>query len=224
MDKVNIEVFRFEAGVDYLPYYNKCTFSFTQEQTLIDTLISLQNELDNYGYDEKYLALRINGIAIFENLPIIELVQRFGREWQIEPLSIYYATKDLLLNKEALWKRYEGFFQWADFLNIDEKNELGKYLMLNLITPMSDEHYLGDGFFLYLKWLISRHPEKIREIMQWLIEPRKGILNFVSLADMVYPRATALDEEMWDFIRDVVLSYDSRQWQLLATLKPQRKG
>ncbi|WP_304478227.1 DUF5644 domain-containing protein, partial [uncultured Helicobacter sp.] len=93
-----------------------------------------------------------------------------------------------------------------------------------LITPMSDEHYLGDGFFLYLKWLISRHPEKIREIMQWLIEPRKGILNFVSLADMVYPRATALDEEMWDFIRDVVLSYDSRQWQLLATLKPQRKG
>ena len=219
MDRVNLEVFRFEAGVDYLPYYTKLSFSFIPNHTLMDILTFVQNEINDYGYNKAYLALRKNNIAIFENLSIIDLVQRFGTEWQIEPLSIYYASKDLLLNRQALWKKYENFFACVDFVSIEEKEELDKYLMLNLITPMSNEHYLGDGFFLYLKWLISRHPDKIQEIMQWLLNPQGGILHFVSIADMVYPRADALDEEIWDFMRDIVFPFDSKQRKALATLK-----
>ena len=224
MDRVNLEVFRFEAGVDYLPYYAKLVFSFTSQHTLTNLLVFLDNELYNYGYDRQYLTLRINGIAIFEDLGIIELVQRFGTQWQIEPLSTYYASKDLLLNQKALWRKYETFFEWADFVSNEEKEELNKYLMLNLITPLKNEHYLGDGFFLYLKWLISRHPDKIQELMRWLLDSQGGILHFVSLADMVYPRANALDEEIWDFMRDVVFSSESKQCQALATLKIGQKG
>lgn len=218
MDRLSLEVFRFEAGVDYLPYYTKLLFPYTADRTLSDLLHFLYDEIQ-YCYDKTYLALRINGIAIFENLSITQLVQRFGEEWQIEPLSTYYASKDLLLNENALWAKYQGFFTSLDFITPQEKEELGKYLMLNLITPMSNEYYLGDGFFLYLKWLLPRYPDKLEQIKTWILDKHGGILHFVSIADMVYPRAKALDLEMWDFIRDVVFSYEHKALQHLATLK-----
>lgn len=218
MDKVQLEVFAFEAGVDYLPYYKKLSFQVKSNQTLRDLLIFLSQEISGYACDIEHLALRINGIAIFENLEMIDLTQRFGNEWQIEPISTYYAYKDLLVDKKALRKKYDTFFAWADFLSVEEREELDKYLLLNLITPMSNDEYLGDGFFLYLKWLLARHPEKLGEILEWVIEPQSGVLNFVSLADMVYPRGTALDEEIWEFI-ELVLGAKHKQFSHLYTLK-----
>lgn len=218
MDKVQLEVFAFEAGVDYLPYYKKLSFQVKSNQTLRDLLIFLSQEIRGYACDVEYLALRINGIAIFENLEMIDLTQRFGNEWQIEPISTYYAYKDLLVDKKALRKKYDTFFAWADFLSIEEREELDKYLLLNLITPMSNDEYLGDGFFLYLKWLLSRHPEKLNELLEWIIQCESGILNFVNLADMVYPRGTALDEEIWEFI-ELVLGAKHKQFSHLYTLK-----
>lgn len=218
MDKVQLEVFAFEAGVDYLPYYKKLCFQVKSNQTLRDLLIFLSQEISGYACDVDCLALRINGIGIFENLSLIDVAQRFGDEWQIEPISIYYAYKDLLVDKKALRKKYNAFFAWADFLNIEEREELDKYLLLNLITPMRNDEYLGDGFFLYLKWLLSRHPEKLNEILEWAIQPESGILNFVSLADMVYPCGTALDEEIWEFM-ELVLATKRKQFSHLCTLK-----
>lgn len=218
MDKVQLEVFAFEAGVDYLPYYKKLSFQVKSNQTLRDLLIFLSQEISGYACDIEHLALRINGIAIFENLEMIDLTQRFGNEWQIEPISTYYAYKDLLVDKKALRKKYDTFFAWADFLSVEEREELDKYLLLNLITPMSNDEYLGDGFFLYLKWLLARHPEKLGKILEWVIEPQSGVLNFVSLADMVYPRGTALDEEIWEFI-ELVLGAKHKQFSHLYTLK-----
>ena len=218
MDKVQLEVFAFEAGVDYLPYYKKLCFQAKSNQTLRDLLIFLSQEISGYACDVEHLALRINGIAIFENLEMIDLTQRFGNEWQIDPTSTYYAYKDLLVDKKALRKKYDTFFAWADFLSVEEREELDKYLLLNLITPMSNDEYLGDGFFLYLKWLLARHPEKLGEILEWVIEPQSGVLNFVSLADMVYPRGTALDEEIWEFI-ELVLGAKHKQFSHLYTLK-----
>ncbi len=218
MDKVQLEVFAFEAGVDYLPYYKKLCFQAKSNQTLRDLLIFLSQEISGYACDVEHLALRINGIAIFENLEMIDLTQRFGNEWQIDPISTYYAYKDLLVDKKALRKKYDTFFAWADFLSVEEREELDKYLLLNLITPMSNDEYLGDGFFLYLKWLLARHPEELGEILEWVIEPQSGVLNFVSLADMVYPRGTALDEEIWEFI-ELVLGAKHKQFSHLYTLK-----
>ncbi|CAM3288854.1 DUF5644 domain-containing protein [Helicobacter labetoulli] len=218
MDKVQLEVFAFEAGVDYLPYYKKLSFQVKSNQTLRDLLIFLSQEISGYACDVEHLALRINGIAIFENLEMIDLTQRFGNEWQIEPISTYYAYKDLLIDKKALRKKYDTFFAWADFLSVEEREELDKYLLLNLITPMSNDEYLGDGFFLYLKWLLARHPEKLGEILEWVIEHQSGVLNFVSLTDMVYPRGTALDEEIWEFI-ELVLRTKHKQFSHLYTLK-----
>lgn len=41
MDKVNLEVFRFQAGVDYLPYYTKLVFTFSSQHKLSHLLTFL---------------------------------------------------------------------------------------------------------------------------------------------------------------------------------------
>ena len=41
---------------------------------------------------------------------------------------------------------------------------------------------------------------------------------------MVYPRANTLDEEIWELMRDIVFSYESKQIKALTTLKCGRKG
>lgn len=218
MDRVQLEVFTFEAGADYLPYYNKLTFPFLDDYRLSDVLAYVKSNIRGFGYDDQNLALRVNGIAVFENLSVVELVQRFSKEWVIEPLSTRYARKDLLIDRQWLLKRYDGFFAQWKFVTLEEREELNKYLLLNLISPIQDDLYLGDGFFLYLQWLISRHPENMREIQEVLCDERIGIWNFVSLADWVYPRAHLLDEGIWTIMNN--LAKDSHI--ALHTLIPYR--
>lgn len=231
MDKVHIESFAFEAGVDYQPYYHKLTFVYDSSRNepwrLKDLLAFLCDEIRNYGCKKENIGLRINGIAVFENLEITSLVGRFGEDWVIEPLSTFYAKKDLLLDTEILSARYKDFFHEADFLSSEEQGELENYLPLNLIAPQYAQSsldsitssYLGDGFFLYLKWLLSRHPQALKTIAKWLLHKQKGIWYFVPLAEHVYPRATALDEEIWGLMSAFALGDKNSYNKLSQTLK-----
>nr|QGT50449.1 hypothetical protein Helico5904_1210 [uncultured Helicobacter sp.] len=202
MDRLTLNVFRFTAGIDYLPYYQKLSFCFQDSHCLEDVLQYIQKEIRGFEYEQDRLALRLNGIVIFENLPVMDLVQRFGNEWVIEPVSIYYAKKDLILDKKAIWKRYETFFQDADFLTKSDKEAFEEYMMINFITPMDNEQYYGDGFFLYIKWLLSRYPQKSEELLEILKDKKGGIMNFVSVAEFAYPKAEKIDQEIWDMIRE----------------------
>lgn len=229
MDRVHIEAFGFEAGVDYQPYYHKLDFVYDSSRQepwrLGDILSFLQASVRNYGCESERIGVRINGVAVLENLELSALVGRFGEDFVIDPLSTYYAKKDLLLDVDALKMRYEEFFAQADFVSKEERAELERYLPLNLIAPQyahssldSDTlSYLGDGFFLYLKWLISRHPENLGLMKKWLLDGRRGLWHFVPLAECVYPRAVALDEEIWGLIAHFA-SFDERA-KPLCTLK-----
>lgn len=223
MEKLYLELFSFEAGVDYLPYYQKLTFTFRENETLRDLLEFVKGEISGYGCESEGIALRINEIAVFKNLTLLELMQRFGASWQIDPLSVFYARKDLLLNTGAMMAYYDEFFEWASFVDEEDRIKLREYLLLNLISPMSsgskEGEYLGEGFFLYLKWLLSRYPERMGEICEWLLHPQKGILNFASIANMVYPKALELDEEIWELMREVICSANPKQIQPLRTLR-----
>ena len=225
MEKLHLELFSFEAGVDHLPYYRKLDYTFREGERLRDLLGFVRSEIGGYGFDEEKLALRLNEVVIFENLELSELMRHFGAYWQIGPLSTFYAKKDLLLNTAAMMGRYDEFFEWASFVSAAERAKLSEYLLLNLISPMSAgsyghaSEYLGEGFFLYLKWLLSRHPEQMSALQEWLAHPQKGVLNFASIADMVYPKALELDEEMWEIMRDFVFSSNLKQIQPLRTLK-----
>lgn len=214
--KIDLELFSFEAGVDYLPYYQKLVFEPNSSHTLADLLAFVKGNIDNYGCES--IAFRLNGTAIFSNQNITELMATFGSEWCIEPLSTYYAKKDLIINTAHLLKQYEAFFVESSFLSANEREVFEKdYLLLNLISPLRSEYYLGEGFFLYIKWLIERHKDKENELSKWLMEKHSGIVNATNIAQFVYPRAFKLDSEILSLMQTYLAP--SAKYSYLATLK-----
>ncbi|BEG56494.1 Heterodisulfide reductase, subunit B [Helicobacter sp. NHP21005] len=143
------------------------------------------------------MGLKINQIAVFENLELSALIARFGKEWVLEPLAIAYAKQDLLLNEEALLEPYANFFKSAPFLTKEERAELAKYTNINTLTPKEHAGYFGDGFFLYAKWLMGRYPHRSPEILSSIADKQHGVMHFVPLKHRIYPESDALDLEIY---------------------------
>ncbi|PAF42490.1 DUF5644 domain-containing protein [Helicobacter sp. 11S02596-1] len=193
--KLHLSVFRFDAKRDYNPAYEKCDFEYDPESLLSNVLESLP--LRDLAYD-KTIALKINQIAVFEDLSVSDLVVRFGKEWVLEPISIKYAFKDLCIDKQAVLGFYQRFLDGGDFLSATEKAELTKFLNINFISPQRNPDYFGDGFFLYVKWLFMRHPKEAKRLLESIAEPKNGVMNFVSVKHFVYPESDGIDKEIFE--------------------------
>ncbi|PAF50807.1 DUF5644 domain-containing protein [Helicobacter sp. 13S00477-4] len=193
--KVELSVFRFDAQKDYNPCYEKCVIEYFDDDMLSGVLQSLP--LKDFEY-HRNIALKINNIAVFDDIKIIDLVKEFGQEWVLEPLSIRYAFKDLLIDREAVLGFYHRFLESGDFLSSDEKTELTKFININFISPQKNPEYYGDGFFLYIKWLLKRHPQQAKRLLESIGDVKNGVMNFVSVADFVYPKSRQIDKEIFE--------------------------
>ncbi|PAF48697.1 hypothetical protein BKH41_05365 [Helicobacter sp. 12S02232-10] len=193
--KLHLSVFRFDAKKDYNPFYEKCDFDYEENFLLSKILGSLS--LRDFEYD-KDIALKINGIAVFDDLKVDDLVERFGKEWILEPISIKYAFKDLLIDKQAVLSFYSAFFQAGDFLTSTEKAEFLKFININFISPQRNPDYYGDGFFLYVRWLFGRHPKEAKRLLKSIADAKNGVMNFVSVKRFVHPENDAIDKEIFE--------------------------
>ncbi|GMB91848.1 DUF5644 domain-containing protein [Helicobacter ailurogastricus] len=190
---LKIRVFKFDPKFDYNPAYVLYCVGYNPNGRLKEVLESIPN----LAYDSLHLGLKINQIAVFEDLELSALIARFGKEWVLEPLAIPYARQDLLLNEEALLEPYANFFKSAPFLTEEEKAELARYTNINTLTPKQHEGYFGDGFFLYAKWLMERYPHRSPEILQSIADKAHGVMYFVSLKERIFPKNDALDMEIY---------------------------
>ncbi|MDO7253612.1 DUF5644 domain-containing protein [Helicobacter cappadocius] len=193
--KLELNVFRFDANKDYSATYEKCTLEYQKHFTLKNILELLP--LRNFEYD-KNISLKINGISIFEDVKVEDLVENFGKQWNIEPISTRYAYKDLLIDKNAVMDFYRNFFTTAEFLTQSEKDEFFKFININFISPQKNPDYFGDGFFLYIKWLLTRYPNEAKRFLESIADVKNGVMNFVSVADFIYPKNHQIDEEIFE--------------------------
>ncbi|BCZ17218.1 Heterodisulfide reductase, subunit B [Helicobacter sp. NHP19-003] len=190
---LKIRAFKFNPICDYNPAYVLYGVSYNPGGRLKEVLASVPN----LAYDSVHLGLKINQIAVFEDLEIADLIDRFGKEWVLEPLAIPYAKQDLLLDEEALLEPYANFFASAPFLTEEERAELAKYANINTLTPKEHAGYFGDGFFLYAKWLMERYPHRSPEILSSIADKMHGVMHFVPLKHRLYPESDALDVEIY---------------------------
>ncbi|PAF53126.1 hypothetical protein BKH42_07495 [Helicobacter sp. 13S00482-2] len=195
INKLELNVFRFDADKDYGATYEKCTLEYRKDFTLKNILELLP--LRNFQYD-KNISLKINGISVFDDANVIDLVRHFGSEWVIEPISTKYAYKDLLIDKKSAMNFYHNFFATATFLTQSEKNEFNKFININFISPQKNPDYFGDGFFLYVKWLLSRYPNEAKRLLESIADIKNGVMNFVSVKDFIYPKNDQIDKEIFE--------------------------
>ncbi|RDU73405.1 hypothetical protein CQA66_01710 [Helicobacter aurati] len=197
--KLYLDVFSFDSRIDFQNGYIRVEIHCNVESTLKDIFRKIPQKLFGYqefGVDMDFVHCRINGIAILEDIAVGQLVEKFGVSWIIEPLSKRYVKKDLLLDLDLAFQKYQGFFYMANFIYPTEREELKKYLLMNFIATCYEEEYYGDGFLLYIKWLMGRHPMQATNLLRFISHRENGIFSHVPVANLIFPENPLIDDEI----------------------------
>ncbi|MBA1432053.1 MAG: succinate dehydrogenase iron-sulfur subunit [Epsilonproteobacteria bacterium] len=136
--QVNFKVFRFNADEDYLPYYEDYNMEVTSEEVVLDILNRIKWDHDgSFSYRRSCrhgicgaCAIKVNGrstLACKESMN--DMVELFGNELTIEPLSIKRAVKDMIIDKGDFWEKHEAVSPYL-VADIDETPESE-----NLVSP-----------------------------------------------------------------------------------------
>jgi succinate dehydrogenase / fumarate reductase iron-sulfur subunit len=113
--KVTFKVFRFNEETDYLPYYNTYTLDVTHEEVVLDILNRIKWDHDgslSYRRSCRHgicgiCSIKVNGKGILAcKSRLFELIELFGNELVIEPLSTKRAIKDLIIDKKDFWDKH----------------------------------------------------------------------------------------------------------------------
>lgn len=202
MQTLELSIFRFYAKESYEYYFQKYPIAYDHNLTLFSALESIEN----LGFDRS-MGLRVQGLCVFDDVPLYKLVQHFGANLYLEPLSQKYVSKDLALDKEAMFARYEWFFSKYDFIAPSDRYELYKYLWANTISLQSDDSYLGDGFFLYMQWLLERYPKHFDTLIHTLASAQSGVMSYTPIEALIYtnkPNAPHITHTIHALINKVV--------------------
>jgi len=115
--QVNFKVFRFNADEDYLPYYEDYSMEVTSEEVVLDILNRIKWDHDgSFSYRRSCrhgicgaCAVKVNGrstLACKESMTT--MIDLFGSELTIEPLSIKRAVKDMVIDKGDFWEKHDS--------------------------------------------------------------------------------------------------------------------
>lgn len=140
--KVNFKVFRFNADEDYLPYYENYTMDITSEEVVLDVLNRIKWDYDgSFSYRRSCrhgicgaCAIKVNGrstLACKESMST--MIEYFGNEITLEPLSTKRAIKDMIIDKGDFWEKHAAVTPYL-VADIDESPTCE-----NLVSPHDSE-------------------------------------------------------------------------------------
>lgn len=204
----DINVFRFDAKSDYNEYYQQVTITIDNDLSLKDLMIALKKSLDEscaseFAYDEQSFGFRINGKVIFSNIKLCDLEAEFGRNLEIDSINQKYALKDLLINKEEIFTLYKQKLDSFTFLNEESKNEFKKYILINLISPLDLEDYVGCGYAMYIKWMTLHYEDNAESLLASIYDFKDGIINHITTKDLIFPSDNSIDVEIESLQREL---------------------
>jgi succinate dehydrogenase / fumarate reductase iron-sulfur subunit len=132
--KVTFKVFRFNSETDYLPHYKEITMEVTSEEVVLDILNRIKWEHDgSFSYRRSCrhgicgaCAMKVNGKGVLAcKERMFDLIDLFGNELTIDPLSTKRAVKDLVIDKKDFW---------------DKHDQVKPYLISHVEEHPEDEH------------------------------------------------------------------------------------
>ncbi len=177
--EIYIELFRFDARTDYLPYYQKHTLEYSENETVND-LLHKMNKIDAFGFNDN-CNLKVNELYINANERVADIVARCGNEIQINPISEFRAKKDLqidrsdFIEKLSLIEEYIGAEQNIAYR---KSTELAYYAS-NTLNYNRD--YIGDHVLIIAADLIEKSFELKNEILEKLVNEDNGLWYHTSL-------------------------------------------
>ncbi len=117
MRNLKFKVFRFNKDTDYLPHYDTFEMNVKDDELVLDVMNRIKWEHDgSFSYRRSCrhgicgsCAVKVNGKATLACKDrVSDLVEIFGEELTIEPQDIKRAYKDMVIDKENFWNKYNA--------------------------------------------------------------------------------------------------------------------
>ncbi|NVJ53958.1 MAG: hypothetical protein HWD90_09695 [Campylobacteraceae bacterium] len=192
---LELSIFRFDAKSDYLPYYKKHFIKIKEQKTLLDIFNEI-NEDEPFDYEayedfgvvvnKKYTTLKVS---------IKKLVEIFGKDLTIEPLSIRRANKDFIIDESDFEEKLEIL---NDFTTVEDKSEYleNKLLFYASNTLNFQYNYIGDPIILLAHKLIERTPKDKEKILKLLQEQEYSLEYHTSLENRLLDFDKTIEEKI----------------------------
>lgn len=183
---IDIELFRFDAKVDYLPYYKRYRIRCSTTDTVLDLLDKI-NDIEKFSYESSSdFNIKINDIFLNVKEPVFDVVELLGSEFKIEPMSIYRAKTDLLVDKEDYLDRISIFDKFVDSKELVKYLDNGELDYYASNTCNINRDYIGDHALLIAYGLIEDMPEIKQELLGLISKSDIGIWYHTSLENRVF--------------------------------------
>jgi hypothetical protein len=171
---INSRLFFFNTDTDYLPYYKNYSETIDDSKSLKDLLKALSGQIQNYTITAN---VSINGIIVNDSLSIEDVVNTFGTELEIEPVSIYRATKDLEIDNSDFMDK----FKLLEYYSMDGDKEFYESLANTYYASSSLKHnqnYYGEPLFLLAHRIIIRNATHKVAILKIINDAANGLSNY----------------------------------------------
>ena len=157
--RIDTEVFFFNAETDYLPYYKRFALTMPLEATTRELLAQVAERHHAFAYPETRLVFRINDTVCTGQERLSDVVERFGTELRIEPVQAYRSTHCLIINDDDFSQAYETL---APFCDEDDKAYFDSLYALHYASATSefDKNYRGDAIIALADRLIRKLPDQ----------------------------------------------------------------
>lgn len=177
--KIFIELFRFNAQTDYLPYYQKYTLNYSENDTVND-LLRQMNEIERFGFDDN-CNVKVNDLYINSSELVGDIVSIVGNEIRIDSISELRAGKDLKIDRSDFLQKLsliDNYLEAEDNIAYRKSTELAYYAS-NTLNYNRD--YIGDHVLIIAADLIEKDFSLRNELMELLINTENGIWYHTSL-------------------------------------------
>lgn len=193
--KLEISLFKFDKNSDYLPYYTKHFLKTENEKNILDILNTI-NKSARLGFtDSTDFDLVINGVYVKASITLEEVVNNFGKELTIEPISIRRAYDDLLIDDNDFKERIKIL---KDLVQPEDKIEYLKlkqyFYASNTLNYKSD--YIGDAILILAYDIVQKNPALGNYVLLALDNVEIGSQYHTSLENRIYNFDKSIEEKI----------------------------
>ena len=217
--KLEISLFKFDKNSDYLPYYTKHFLKIENEKNILEILKTI-NKTAKLGFkDCKNFDLVINGVYVKADITTKEIVENFGKELTIEPISIRRAYNDLLIDDNDFIEKFKILKNYTtDEDEVTYSNLKQYYYASNTLNYNSD--YIGDSVLLLAYDLIQITPNHSNYILNVLNDFEIGAQYHTSLENRIYNIDDSIEEKIQDIQKrlNIFEDLDKQNFRINNTL------
>ena len=193
--KLEISLFKFDKNSDYLPYYTKHFLKIENEKNILDILNTIDKNAKLGFTNCTDFDLVINGVFVKASITLKEVVENFGKELTIEPISIRRAYNDLLIDDNDFKEKIKILKDLAQEEDKLEYLKLKQYFYAsNTLNYKSD--YIGDAILILAYDLIEKSPAIANYVLLALDNVEIGAQYHTSLENRIYNFDMQIEEKI----------------------------